>query len=162
MSQIVEQPTRGDNTLDLIAVNNVTLVNRTETLPGISDHEAVFAEIDIRPKWYGQAKRRIPLYKKADWEGIASQITITNQYIQDHANSESTDSLQIKFKSDLHATIEKHIPHKSCSSRNRSHGFPLRYVNYLRQEIGYIVRVNKLERTTKRISRTNYVVLNKR
>ena len=119
MSQIVDQPTRGENTLDLIAVNNLTLVNRTEILPGISDHDAVFAEIDIRPKRYGQAKRKIPLYKKADWEGIASQINTTDQHIQEHANSESTDSLWNKFKSDLHAAIEKHVPHKCCSSRNR-------------------------------------------
>ena len=78
---------------DLIAVNNFTLVNRTEILPGISEQDEVFAEIDIRPKKYGQAKRRFPLYKKADWEGIVSQMTITNQHIQDHANSESNDSL---------------------------------------------------------------------
>ena len=50
MSQIVDQLTRGENTPDLIAVNNLTLVNRTETLPVISDHNAVFAEIDIKPK----------------------------------------------------------------------------------------------------------------
>ena len=50
MSQIVDQLTRGENTPDLIAVNKLTLVNRTETLPVISDHNAVFAEIDIKPK----------------------------------------------------------------------------------------------------------------
>ena len=120
LSQIVDQPTRGENTFDLIAVNNITLVNRSEVIPGISDHDAVFAEIDIRPQRYKQDKRRIPLYKKADWEKIETQLTITNQYIQDHVNSESTDSLWNKFKSDLHTAIDKHIPHKSCSSRNRS------------------------------------------
>jgi hypothetical protein len=62
MSQIVENPTRGDNTLELIVVNNPTLVNRTEVLPGIADYDAVFAEIDISPKCYKQAKWRIPLY----------------------------------------------------------------------------------------------------
>ena len=79
LSQIVDQPTRGENTLDLIAVNNITLVNRSEIIPGISDHDAVFAEIDIRPQRYKQDKRRIPLYKKADWEKIAMHLTITNQ-----------------------------------------------------------------------------------
>ena len=93
MSQIVDQRMRGENTLDLIALNYLTLANRTEILPGISDHDAVFAGIDIRPKRYGQAKRKIPLYKKADWEGIVSQIITTNQYIQEHANSESTNTL---------------------------------------------------------------------
>ena len=70
LTQIVEIPTRCDNVLDLIAVNNPTLVNRTEVLPGIADHDAVFAEIDINPKRYNQKHRKIPLYKKANWNKI--------------------------------------------------------------------------------------------
>ena len=132
MSQIVDQWTRGENTLDLIAVNYLTLANRTEILPGISDHDAVFAEIDIRPKRYGQAKRKIPLYKKADWEGIVSQIITTNQYIREHADSESTNSLWNKFKSDLHTAIEKHVPHKCCSSRNKPPWISAKIRNLLR------------------------------
>ena len=52
MSQVIDQPTRADNTLDLLVVNNPTLINRTEILPGISDHDVVFAEVDISPKRY--------------------------------------------------------------------------------------------------------------
>ena len=132
MLQIVDQQTIGENTLDLIAVNYLTLASRTEILPGISDHDAVFAEIDIRAKRYGQAKRKIPLYKKADLEGIVSQIITTNQYIQEHANSESTNSLWNKFKSDLHAAIEKHVPHKCCSSHNRPPWISAKIRNLLR------------------------------
>ena len=42
LTQVIDQPTRGDNTLDLLVMNNPTLVNRTEILPGISDHNIVF------------------------------------------------------------------------------------------------------------------------
>ena len=42
--QIVNEPTRMDNTLDLILTNNDTLVNRVEIIPGISDHDAVFTD----------------------------------------------------------------------------------------------------------------------
>ena len=132
MSQIVDQRTRGENTLDFIAVNYFTLANRTEILPGISDHDALFAEIDITPKRHGQAKRKIPLYKKADWEGIVSQIITTNQYIQEHADSESTNSLWNKFKSDLHAAVEKHVPHKCYSSRNKPPWISAKIRNLLR------------------------------
>ena len=123
MSQIVDQRTRGENTLDFIAVNYFTLANRTEILPGISDHDALFAEIDITPKRHGQAKRKISLYKKADWEGIVSQIITTNQYIQEHADSESTNSLWNKFKSDLH---------KCCSSCNKPPWISAKIRNLLR------------------------------
>ena len=123
MSQIVDQRTRGENTLDFIAVNYFTLANRTEILPGISDHDALFAEIDITPKRHGQGKRKIPLYKKADWEGIVCQIITTNQYIQERADSESTNSLWNKFKSDLH---------KCCSSCNKPPWISAKIRNLLR------------------------------
>ena len=122
MLQIVENPTRGDNTLELIVVNNPTLVNRTEVLPGISDHDAVFAEIDISPKRYKQAKRRIPLYKKGDWEKTEDEMRCTNQYIQNNINIESTDSLWNRFKNDLLQAIRKYIPHKTCSTQIDHHG----------------------------------------
>ena len=37
--QIMHKPTRGDNTLDLMKTNNPANINRTELLPGISDHD---------------------------------------------------------------------------------------------------------------------------
>ena len=148
MSQIVDQGMRGENTLDLIALNYLTLANRTEILPAISDHDAVFAEIDIRPKRYGQAKRKIPLYKKADWEGIVSQIITTNQYIQEHANSESTNTLWNKFTSDLHAAIEKHVPHKCCSSHNRPPWISAKIRNPLRSR-------DRLYRNSKQARKNN-------
>ncbi|MCS5551353.1 MAG: hypothetical protein NZ811_07535, partial [Gammaproteobacteria bacterium] len=45
-----EEPTRGENTLDLIITNNPSRFTRVETIPGISDHEIVFSELDIRVK----------------------------------------------------------------------------------------------------------------
>ena len=49
LTQLVTKPTRLENTLDLMITNNPTRVNRTEILPGISDHEIVLCELDIRP-----------------------------------------------------------------------------------------------------------------
>ena len=77
MSQIVDQRTRGENTLDFIAVNYLTLANRTEILPGISDHDALFAEIDITgtPKRHGQGKRKIPLIRKLIGKGLFAKLS---------------------------------------------------------------------------------------
>jgi hypothetical protein len=46
--QIVEEPIRGENTLDLVITNNPSRFTRVETIPGISNHEIVFSELDIR------------------------------------------------------------------------------------------------------------------
>ena len=43
--QMVSQPTRGENTLDLFLTSNYTLVNNVDVKPGISDHDLVFSEV---------------------------------------------------------------------------------------------------------------------
>ena len=48
--QITDKLTREENVLDLILVNNPSLLKRLEVVPGISDHDVVFAEIDISQK----------------------------------------------------------------------------------------------------------------
>ena len=54
LSQIVDFPTRSDNTLDLVLLSNPTLLNKVISIPGLSDHEGVLADINMRPKHQGQ------------------------------------------------------------------------------------------------------------
>ena len=49
MVQTVEEPTRKNNTLDLLITNQPSKVQRVDVLPGVSDHDIVFAEFDLRP-----------------------------------------------------------------------------------------------------------------
>ena len=65
ITQIVEEPTRLDNTLDLILTNRPNQINRTQVIPGISDHEAVFTEFNVKLARKKQVPCRVPLYKKA-------------------------------------------------------------------------------------------------
>ena len=117
--QVVEEPTRGNNTLDLVAVNNPTRVNRIELMPALSDHDIVFAEIDLTPKKRHQVKRQIPLYNKADWEGIAKEMRETQQKMVIMYENADADTLWNCFKTSLQAAIRKCIPHRPSSSRDR-------------------------------------------
>jgi hypothetical protein len=47
--QIIDQPTRKENILDLIITNFPNQIPRYEIIPGISDHDIVFAEFNITP-----------------------------------------------------------------------------------------------------------------
>ena len=47
LTQIVNTPTRGTNTLDLVLTNYPSSVNRVEVKPGLSDHELVFVELYV-------------------------------------------------------------------------------------------------------------------
>ncbi|CAG2235098.1 unnamed protein product [Mytilus edulis] len=68
--QLVDEPTRGPNTLDLVITNNPSRFTRTKIIPGLSDHDIVFSEIDTKPISRKQKPRKIPLYRKANWETI--------------------------------------------------------------------------------------------
>jgi hypothetical protein len=46
--QIVDIPTRKDNTLDLIITNLPNQVQRVEVIPGLSDHDIVFTDLLLR------------------------------------------------------------------------------------------------------------------
>ena len=47
--QLITEPTRGPNTLDLFITNNETLICKTQIIPGLSDHDIVYLEGDIKP-----------------------------------------------------------------------------------------------------------------
>jgi hypothetical protein len=49
------------NTLDLVITNNPSRFTRVETIPGISNHEIVFSELDITVQKISQKPRTIPL-----------------------------------------------------------------------------------------------------
>lgn len=64
LTQLVEDPTRNQNTQDLLITNNPTKITRTDVIPGISDHDAVYTEIDIRPVKHYQTPRNTPSTRK--------------------------------------------------------------------------------------------------
>ena len=78
--QLVEEPTRQNNTLDLLITNQPSKVLRVDVMPGISDHDIVFAEFDLRPVKHSQKPRQIPLYKKAKWDLIREDMAQLSQH----------------------------------------------------------------------------------
>ena len=95
--------------------NNPTRVNRTEILPGISDHEIVLCELDISPTINKQVKRSIPLYRKADWELLSDHIKNIEIQIFNSPNS-SVEYIWNIFKNELENGVNKCIPHKTAST----------------------------------------------
>jgi len=59
--QLVEEPTRGTNILDLIITNYPESFRRTEVMPGLSDHDIVYTAVNRIPAKIKQKK--ILLYK---------------------------------------------------------------------------------------------------
>ena len=70
LTQIHREPTRQNNLLDLVFTSNPTLVKSSTNIPGISDHDIVITDFDIKPRYQRQPKRKIYKYNKADWKSI--------------------------------------------------------------------------------------------
>jgi hypothetical protein len=59
--------TTHSNILDLFLISNYTLVNKTEIIPGISDHDIITTTVHARPIILKQKPRNCPIYIKANW-----------------------------------------------------------------------------------------------
>ena len=68
--QVVTQPTRFKNTLDLFLLNYPDEIHSLRIMPGMSDHDIVSVDFCIKPKVLKQVPREIFLYHKANWDVI--------------------------------------------------------------------------------------------
>jgi hypothetical protein len=74
MEQIVDFPTRLDNTLDLVFTTHRSLVNKCKPRPGISDHDIVLVDTNIRINRTKQTKRKIYLWKSTNMDELCTEV----------------------------------------------------------------------------------------
>jgi hypothetical protein len=114
LTQLVEEPTRQQNTLDQIVTNHHGKVIRTDTIPDISDHDIVYTEFDLRPVKLQQKPRTIPLYNKANWYRMKTDLqnikhTLSNMFKD---NDCQVTNMWNVFKETITKSAVKHIPQK--------------------------------------------------
>ena len=106
LSQIVTDPTRGQNILDLVLVSNPTVVSNVAIVPGVSDHDCPLVTLDIKPSRQHQKRRKIVLYNKADWEKFAELMEAVGEEILTKLPTSSVNELWLIFKSGVEKGIE--------------------------------------------------------
>ena len=79
LTQLVKEPTRDDNILDLVLTNNVNIINNVRVIPGISDHDMVLFEVNLACRKKKPVRRKIYMRKRADTTRIKKEL-------QDFAN----------------------------------------------------------------------------
>ena len=117
LTQIQEEPTRNENILDLYFTNRPGLVKNNQTIPGISDHNIIIIDSDIKAKLNKAPPRKIFKYHKADWDKIRSEATLMNQELLSNPITD-VNSAWNSFKTNTLKIIDKHVPSKLSSSRN--------------------------------------------
>ena len=77
LTQVVDQPTRRSNILDLFLTTNPTLINRVTTSPPLTaeaDHDITFIDINSRAFLSKRTPSPRFMYKKADWDSMRERL----------------------------------------------------------------------------------------
>ncbi|XP_052224149.1 uncharacterized protein LOC127839803 [Dreissena polymorpha] len=116
--QMVDFPTRGNNTLDLFLTNRPSLIERCKPLPGISDHEAVFIQARSTAARLKPSPRKILLWKNANTTEISSAILdFSRDYTSRYTKETNINILWKTFRDFVETSLKTHVPSKMTSTR---------------------------------------------
>ena len=129
LEQVVDFPTRQENTLDLVFTSHPGFKVRCKPLPPIapkSDHDIVLFDTShqlYRPR---PTCRKIFLWKKTDMDGLRSSISSSSQTFLS-TDYVDIDSMWAAFKTTVTSAVDQHVPTKrersgsvvECLTRDR-------------------------------------------
>ena len=117
--QMVQFPTCGENTLDLIFTPHPSYQERCKSLPLISersDHNIVLFDTAHRQVRSRPKRRTIYLWKKADTEGLKTALTIYSERFFSSSFSPVNNMRDIKGA--INQVITDHVPTKQTAAKN--------------------------------------------
>ncbi|XP_041453154.1 uncharacterized protein LOC121406198 [Lytechinus variegatus] len=117
LTQVVKEPTRKKNILDLIFTNNTGLVSDVKVIAGVSDHDIVIADLNLQARWKRQPRKSYFVRKKANVEQINSSIDDlgrTYSLLQEASVQEKWDLIEGGLK----RIMKAHIPQKKAAKVN--------------------------------------------
>ena len=92
-------------------LTNVPLrVNKTAIIPGISDHDIPNVELSLKPYHIYQERQEIPIYRRANWEGLKDHLMASTKYPQTIENSPK--ELWNNLKQNINNASANYIPAK--------------------------------------------------
>ena len=115
LENVVLEPTRGKNILDLFLTNHPSKVNWVEIMPQISDHSIVFMEVNLKAKLNMQKPCKIHLYNKGDWLAIQNGL---QQIINTLSHMQNVNDMWLLFKTRCLDLSDRHIPTKIYKASN--------------------------------------------
>ena len=118
MEQLVDFPTHGDNTLDIIITNRPSLINRCEGMPGLSDHNVVYADWNAQAKKHKPIHHKIYLWKRTNLDEIRLKTKRwTENFVSSYTSSTPVDVLAREIQQHLEKTLQDQVPSKYTTTR---------------------------------------------
>ena len=115
--QIQKDFTRNDKILDLLCTNKPDLFSDIRSIPGISDHEIILANCNLKPVVCKKPPRTIYLWNKVDLNKVCLLASeFSESFLPEHG-TRSVDKNYTMFKEFIALTMKEHIPNKLTSTR---------------------------------------------
>ena len=116
LTQVSKEPTRGESILDLFCTNRPNLVERTELIPRLGDHDIVLIDNRLKAKKIKPIPHKISIWKKADFNAIKEDTeAFCKSFLENPPNTVEEQWRQIQDH--LHSMMDKHVPTKLASTK---------------------------------------------
>ena len=99
-----------ESILDLFLTDNQSLVNRTEVIPGVSDHKTVYVEFSLCPTKNVTPPRLVYCYKKADFNSVKEELTQAKDEFITMENLSPAEEPWQKLPTPTTNEMKKYIP----------------------------------------------------
>ena len=131
-TQVVTEPTRKDNILDLFLTTNPTLINKVNCSPGLGDHDVVSAEALLKPTLHKQKPRKVFIFSKADWPTLKAKMKLYQQSFLSNHYGQTVEQLWTDFTTTLDKLVHECIPAKLIRGKSS--------LPWITQEIKRLIR----------------------
>ena len=118
MTQMVSDATRGKNTLDLLFTTCPDLVENVSVQPGISDHDAVEADILLTARVTKKKPRLVHMYGKADPVKMRTRLEALGRDFRAGARTRDADGNWKFFTEGIHQIVQDLVPTKFVRERH--------------------------------------------
>ena len=136
LEQIIKKPTRLNNTLDLFLTNRPGLVIDYDIIPGLSDHDVVKINSQIKAVINEKPKRKIFLWNKCNLTELhQAAIKFQNLFLAEQNINQPVDDLWNCIKSNLKAIMDNLVPTKQSSNKINKCWFNTKLKKLCRQKI---------------------------
>ena len=131
-TQVVTEPTRLGNILDLFLTTNPTLITEVKCSPGLGDHDLISAEALLKPTLQKQKPRRAMIFRKADWPKLKSKMKVYQQTFMSTHFGKTAEELWTDFTTTLDKLSQECIPTKLIRGKSS--------LPWITQEIKRLIR----------------------
>ena len=118
--QLVTQPTRENNLLDLVLKTDPNIIDNVQVVPGISDHEAIICQL-VLPMDTPTSNnlRKVYQYHRANINGIDEELSnFATFFLSSSPYDNTVENNWLQLKDTLLRIIEKYVPFKHVNNGN--------------------------------------------